>query len=128
MSEPVKVKGMGLLNAVNIAGTLIQAGQYSKLKSLEQQGQMEELQKLFLSYLRDAIFKIKSNADNAVSLKEIYPKYSVSALRLLSKRLNNSSIKVENFGELSDKEYVLNTIKFIQSNEAETNLTIINRR
>jgi hypothetical protein len=119
MSEPVKVKGIGLLNAISFASTLIQANEYTKLKALEEQGQNDEFNKMFLSYLKNAIFKIKSTAEDAVSESKSNPEYSSAVLKLLLAKLDNSAVKIENFEDISDKEYASNAIKFMKENEAE---------
>jgi cytochrome c oxidase subunit IV len=119
MSEPIKVKGMGLLTGLSLAGTLIQAGEFTKLKALEEQGQREEFEKLFRSYLRDAIFRLKTNAEDAISEKSSNPKYSATILKILSAKLSDSVVKVEFFEDLSDKEYASNVIKLISKNESE---------
>jgi hypothetical protein len=119
MSDKIKVKGMGLLNAVSIASTLIQANEYTKLKALEEEGRQEEFEKLFLSYIKDAIFKLNSKAEDAVAEKVTNPKYAAAVLKMLSAKLANSAVKVENFEDLQDKTYASNTRKFITDNEAE---------
>ena len=119
MSDKIKVKGMGLLNAISLTNTLIQAGEYSKLKSLEEQGQKAEFEKLFLSYIKDALFKLKTNAEEAVAEEISNPKYAAAVLKILSAKLSNSAIKVEYFPDFQDKEYASNTVKFISKNETE---------
>lgn len=119
MSDKIKVKGMGLLNAISFTNTLLQAGEYSILKSIEEQGMKAEFEKLFLSYIKDALFKLKTNAEEAVAEKISNPKYAAAVLKILSAKLTNSAVKDESFPDLQDKEYASNTIKLISRNETE---------
>ena len=113
MSDEIKVKGGWVFGALGVASTLIQAGNYAKLKALEEKGQQAEFEKMFQAYIKDAFFKLKSQADDAAAEEKSNPKFAAAVLKMLSNKIEKSPIQIEHFTELQDKEYVSNARKFI---------------
>jgi hypothetical protein len=108
---------MGWLNTLLDVGIL--AGQWSsmnKLETLKQQGAEAAMVQAVLRELRNQIFNYKQSAEEIVGAEVQNPKRAAGAMKLLGLQLKESGITPELFIDLSDKEYVAATTRFIRDN------------
>lgn len=108
---------MGWINTVLDVATLgAEIAQVGRLDDLKKQGATAALIQAVLQEIRNQIFNYKQAAQAILEQESTSPKLVAGAMRLLELRLESSGITPDMFPELSDKEYVANTIKFITDN------------
>lgn len=77
-----------------------------------------ESSRLSKSELRDQIFNLSQMAHEVLSGEEEAPQLAAGAMKLLELHLQKAAITPDRFTEISDKEYVANTMRLIHDNAA----------
>lgn len=96
----------------------------SRLDQLADQGAVARKQsasaaltQLGLASLRDRIFNLKQSAEMVLSQDGAPDKVTTAAISILEARLHNPDVTPALFPDLSDKEYVLNTVRLVSASK-----------
>ncbi|HNB52885.1 MAG TPA: zinc-ribbon domain-containing protein [Anaerolineales bacterium] len=102
-----------LLDVTNLA---MNVSNYAQLQEMRAQGAAATLIQTLLRAMRDQIFRFKQAAEDILSDDTRSLKIKAGALSWLEVQLRESQITADIFPDLSDKDYVASTIRFIRSN------------
>lgn len=104
-----------LIGVANLGANLASA---NKLHQMTQDGTAAAMMQAVIKAARDEIFQYSEKAKDILSLSEQYPKEAAGAMRLLNMQLQDSGLTPDIFPDLSDKEYMSNTMRFIRENSS----------
>jgi hypothetical protein len=108
---------MGWFNTIiDVANLSAGIAQVDQLVAMRKQGAASAMMQAILQEVRNQIFNYKQAAISILELEALSPKVAAGGLRLLEARLKQSGITADIFSELSDKEYVAETNKFLRDN------------
>lgn len=93
----------------------MQISQRQKLEQLQQQNAEAKLIQAIVEALRNEIFKYRETAKVILGLETQTPKVAAAAMLILNARLQKLDVNPQMFPHLSDKEYVADTIRIIES-------------
>jgi hypothetical protein len=108
---------MGWLDTMLDVGIIgMQINQRHQLEQLQAQHASAVLLQKIVQALKDEIFKYKKMAEEILEMEPQHLKATAGAMELLHLRLQDFGVTPDMFPEISDKEYVSATIKFIRDN------------
>lgn len=108
---------MGTLNTLlDLASLGVEISMADKLEAMRRQGAASAMMQALLSEIRNRVFKYSETAKNILAAEATAPVQAAGAMRLLEIRLQDSGLTPEMFNELSDKEYLSNTVRTVREN------------
>lgn len=100
--------------ALDIAHLSLAYEHSKKLDNLQKQGAKRALIEAAIKELRDQIFHFNQATESVINIREENPRRAAIMMKIVEKNLDESFIHPDLFSEISDKEYVASTIRWVR--------------